>query len=121
MSQSRLVQASAIRNPSTTDLSVSVATQDAGSVRFDINLTVLPATFNVTFTIEGKDIVSGNWLTLLASAAVVAVGPVVLQVSPRMTAVANLTAQAIVPSQVRLKATGTSTATTWSSAVSLSD
>lgn len=53
-------------------------------------------------TIQGKDPVSGNYYTILASAALTATGTTVLRVFPGLTAVANATVNDILPPDFRI-------------------
>lgn len=56
-----------------------------------IDCTVYPAAASVVFTIQGKDVVSGKYYTILASAAITGTGTTVLRVGPFYSAdVANL-------------------------------
>ena len=70
-----------------------------------IDITVDPAAAAVTFLIEGLDPASGDWHTILASAALAAVAKTVLRVSPDLTASANLIAKDIVPHTFRVRTT----------------
>ena len=70
-----------------------------------IDATVDPGTASVTFTVEGKDPVSGEYYTLLASAAVASVSTTVLRVFPGATAAANTVANDGIPSVWRVTAT----------------
>ena len=56
-------------------------------------------------TIQGYDSLSAKWYTILASAALTAVGTVVLRVFPGATAASNLTANDVLPNQWRVIAT----------------
>lgn len=70
-----------------------------------IDVTVVPgAAPSVVFTIQGKDPVSGKVWTILASAAIVAVGTTVLKVYPGLTAAANLVASDVLPPTWNVKA-----------------
>lgn len=69
-----------------------------------IDVTAVPSVETVTFTVQGKDPLSGKYYDLLASAALVATGTVVLKVYPGLTAVSNLTASDVVPKTYRVKA-----------------
>jgi hypothetical protein len=60
---------------------------------------------SITVTIEGKDVVSGKYYTLLASAALTGVATTVLRVYPALTAAANLVASDFVPRTFRVKVT----------------
>ncbi len=52
---------------------------------------------SITPTIQGQDPASGKWYTLLAGAALVAVGTTVLRIGPGLTAAANLVANVALP------------------------
>lgn len=80
-----------------------------------IDMTAVTATGAVTFTVQGKDEVSGKYYTLLASAALAAVATTVLRVYPALTAAANLTANDVLPRTWRVIAThGNAVAMTYS-------
>ena len=68
-----------------------------------IDVTAVPGTDTVTFTIEGKDQASGKYYTLLASAALVATGTVVLRVYPGLAVAVNASANAVLPRTWRVK------------------
>lgn len=70
-----------------------------------IDVTAASATPSVVFTIQGKDEVSGQYYTLLASAAITGVGTTVLRVYPGLTAAANLVANDVLPKTWRVLAT----------------
>lgn len=70
-----------------------------------IDATAEVDTASVTFTIQGKDGLSGKYFTILASAAVTAVGTTVLRVYPGLTASANLIASDVLPATWRLAVT----------------
>lgn len=57
---------------------------------------------SATFTIQGKDPVSGDFYTLLASAAITATGTTVLRVFPGATVTANVSANAALPRVFRV-------------------
>ena len=62
---------------------------------FDI--TAVPGADTVTLTIQGKDALSGAYYTILAGAAQVGTGTIVMRVYPALTAAANLTASDVLP------------------------
>lgn len=70
-----------------------------------INTTVFTAG-TYTYTIQGKDPASGNYYTILASAAIAATGTVVLRVYPGLTAAANTVASDVLPKTWRILITG---------------
>ena len=68
-----------------------------------IDITAITGTTpTATFTVEGKDPVSGKYYTILASAALNAVATTVLRIGPGLTAAANLVANDILPPVVRV-------------------
>ena len=69
-----------------------------------IDVTADPSTASVTFTIQGKDETSGVYYTILASAAIAAVGTTVLKVYPGLTAATNTVANDILPKTWRVRA-----------------
>lgn len=69
------------------------------------NITAISGTSpTLTVTIQGVDSASGQTFTVLVSAALTAVGITRLQVGPMLAAVANLSANAIVPRVVQIQA-----------------
>lgn len=80
-----------------------------------VDITALTGTTpTMTVTVEGKSASSGKYYTILASAALNAVGLTVLRIYPALTAAANLTANDIIPSTFRVSTTiaGTTPAVT---------
>lgn len=79
------------------------------------NITVLTAG-SVTFSIQGKDVTSGNYYTILASAAIAVTGEITpLRVFPGLPVAANLTVNDLMPKIWRIQAvvvTGPATFTT---------
>lgn len=70
---------------------------------------------SITVTIQGKDSVSGKYYTILASAALAAVGTTILRVYPGLTASANAAANDILPRTWRVSvAVGTADSITYS-------
>lgn len=65
-------------------------------VKAFVNVTAI-GTGSITVTIQGKDPTSGVYYTVLASAAIVVNGLVVLSVYPALTATANLVANDVLP------------------------
>lgn len=76
--------------------------QNARGILVVIDVTAVPTVDTVTFTLQGKDPASGKYYTILASAALVAAGTVVLRVYPGLTAAANLVASDALPRTWRL-------------------
>lgn len=85
--------------------SADVVNYDQRGLVVWIDLTVFGGAGSITVTIKGKDPVSGTYTTLLASAALAAVGMTVLTVYPGLTAAANLVANQIVPRTFRVEVT----------------
>ena len=76
----------------------------AQSLELVIDVTAITATPSVVFTLEREDTASGKWLTVLASAAIVAVGTTRLLISPHLTAAANSIAKDFGSGNFRLSA-----------------
>jgi hypothetical protein len=88
-----------------TQNSIDLGNLGAAGLVVVIDVTAVPGTDTVTFTIQGKDKVSGKYYTLLASTALVATGTVRLRVHPDLTAVDNAAASDLVPDCWRVLAT----------------
>ena len=72
---------------------------------FIIDCTVDPAAASITFTVQGIDATSGKAYTILASAAVAAVGTTVLTIFPGAAETANVSANDFLPQTIALVAT----------------
>lgn len=73
------------------------------------------AGLSLTFTIQGKDPVSGAYYTILASSALTGTGTTVLRVYPGLTASANVTADDVLPRTWRVDVNaGNNTSATYS-------
>lgn len=78
------------------------ATQFKGVLLF-IHISAISGTSpTLTVTIEGKAQASGQYYTVLQSAALSAVGLTVLRIYPGLTAAANLVANDILPASYRI-------------------
>lgn len=77
----------------------------AKGIQIVIDTTAVTATPSVVFTLQGKDVASGKFFTILASAAIATVSTVILRVYPGLTAAANLVATDILPANFRIIAT----------------
>lgn len=86
-----------------------------------VDITGFTGGTNATFTIQGKDFVSGKYFDILSSAAKTATGTFTLSVCPEIAVVSNSTASAILPKQWRVKVakTGTFTNLTYSVSATL--
>ena len=84
-----------------------VNTKGWRGVRIYIDVTDDPASASVVFSIEVKDFLSGDWKTILDSAAVADVtnGPTILDVYPGSAAVSNTVADRHIGKQFRVTAT----------------
>ena len=74
-----------------------------------IDVTLDPASASVVFTVRGVDHVSGSTFNLLTSAAIAATGTTVLRITPDLTAAANLIAETLLPTTLRVFADHTDT------------
>lgn len=83
-----------------------------------IDVTAFAGT-SITFTLQGKDPVSGKYFTIIASAAIVAISTVVLNVYPGLVAAANVTVNDTLPRDFRVTSSGTFNNTTFTVAVSI--
>jgi hypothetical protein len=71
-----------------------------------IDVTAITGTTpTITVTVQGKDVASGKYYTILASAAISTVSTTVLRVYPGLTAAANLVASDIMPKTWRISYT----------------
>jgi len=103
---------------------VASATFNNGNYRggqFIINTTVVPgAAPSTVFNVQMLNGVTGNFITLLSSVAITAVGTVVLRVYPGLVAAANLVANDLLPWQWRVQAVhGNANSVTYSVAANL--
>lgn len=95
---------------------------NARGLHLTIDITAITGTGpTLTVTIQGKDAVSGKYYTILASAALSAVGTTVLRVYPALTAAANTAANDVLPRDWRVTYTigGTTPAVTATIAAAL--
>lgn len=85
-----------------------------------IDITAVSGTPGLTFTLQGKDRVSGKYYTILASAALAAVATTVLRVFDGSTVTANLAANDMLPEAWRvIVGVATADSVTYSVGVSL--
>jgi hypothetical protein len=85
-----------------THSTADVTNQGHRGLHLVIDATAAAATPSVVFTIQGKDEVSGQYYTILASAAVTGVSTTVLKVYPGITVAANLSVADVLPRVWRL-------------------
>jgi len=112
------VLASAARTASVN--SVEYTTLAAKGLHLVIDITAYTAG-NITVTVEGYDVTSGKYYTILASAALSAAATTVLKVYPGLTAAGNLVASDVLPVRWRVKvAAGDTTSITYSIGASVS-
>lgn len=87
-----------------------------------IDITAITGTTpTATFTVQGKDALSGKYYTILASAALNAVATTVLRIGPGLTAAANTVANDVMPRAFRVIVTvaGTTPSVTATVGISL--
>lgn len=87
--------------------------EGARNARFDIDIDAFSGT-SITFTVEWFDRSAGEWLTLLASAALSATGHTTLTIGPDLGTSANVSLQAVLPEEFRVTPSGTITSVTYS-------
>ena len=92
--------ASAARTATTA--SSDLTNYNGTGVHVVIDVTAASATPSVVCTIQGKDALSSQYYTILASAAITGTGTTVLRVFPAATAAANTVANDIIPRTWRL-------------------
>lgn len=85
--------------------SADIVNYNAKGLHLVIDVTAIAATPSITVTIQGRDALSGQYYTILTSAAIVAVGTTVLRVYPALVAAANLIANDILPRTWRVSVT----------------
>lgn len=88
----------------TTTQQVELKNSSAKGVVVVLDMTAI-GTGNVTLSIEGKDKHSGKFYTILAGAAVSSNSTNVYRVYPGMTAVANISANDLIPKEWRVTVT----------------
>lgn len=72
-------------------------------IKLAINISAITGTTpTLTVTLQGKDTVSGNYYTILASAALNGTGETILTVYPGLTASANVVANDVLPTTWRV-------------------
>ena len=115
------VYASAARTATPTAATVQVGRYKA--LHLVIDVTAVTATPSVVCTIDAQDPVSGKWYNLLTSAALTEAGAPytrVLKIGRGLTAAANLTANDVLPSVLRVTMThGDADSITYSVAATL--
>lgn len=115
------VYASAARTATPTAATVTVG--KARAVHLVIDVTAVTATPSVVCTVDGYDPVSGKYYNLLTSAALTDSGSPytrVLKIGPGLTASANLIANDVLPSVIRVTMThGDADSITYSVAAAL--
>lgn len=83
-------------------------------------MTAINLTPAVTVTISGKDPLNGGLYTILASAALGAVARTVLRIGPGLPVTANVSANDILPEQIRIAPThGDADSATYSISITL--
>lgn len=94
---------SAVRTATVTGTDVANDIYSCLTVILDI--TVAPGGDTLTIAIQGKDVASGKYYTILTGAAVTAAATTTYKVCPGMTAAANVSASDMVPAIWRVNVT----------------
>ncbi len=81
----------------------STSAPRANAITAVIDVTAVPGAQTVQLVIEGKDPASGKYWTLLQSTARSTTGTEVLQVGPGLPVTANVSANAAVPQDYRIR------------------
>ena len=102
MSNNRTALTSAART-ATNNASLEILSKVGVNVVID--MTAVTATGSVVFTLQGIDPLSGQFYTIIESAAVTTVSTVVLTVYPSATEAANLAVSNGLPDNMRILAT----------------
>jgi len=90
-----IILASAVR--SANNSSADFTNYNGKGGHFIIDITAVTAAQTVTFTVEGKDVISGNYYPILISTALSAVSTNTLKIYPGIIASPNLSASDILP------------------------
>jgi len=83
---------------------VVVNTNRVKGVQVVIDVTAIAATPSVVFTLEVVDSLSGKFVPILTSAAIVGTGTTILTIGPGVTAVANVSSGQVIPENLRVNA-----------------
>jgi len=106
---------SAARTATPTAMATQKNTKMARGLLVVIDTTAAGTSPSTTFTILGVDPLSGKTWTILASAAITAVGTVLLRIHPDLTASAGLIAKDVLPAAWKVTVThGNGTSHTYS-------
>lgn len=84
--------------------SADVVNTGARGLHLIIDMTSVPGTDTVTFTVQGKDTLSGKYYDLLVSLAIVATGTTILKIYPGISPSPNASASDVLPDIFRVKA-----------------
>jgi hypothetical protein len=91
---------------STTVTSTDMINTGYRGVKIGVNITAMTGTVpTLTVTVQGKDVASGTYYTLLVSTAIAVTGFTVLEVYPAVVAASNLVAGITLPRVWRVVAT----------------
>lgn len=103
INESLTILGSAVRTATTT--SSDIENKHNIGAHVIIDMTVVPGVETVTFALQGLDETSGEYYTIITSAALVATGTVILKIYPGITTAANLSVSDILPLKFRVVAT----------------
>jgi hypothetical protein len=95
--------ASAARTATTS--SAALSNMDKKGIHVVLDVTVNPSSASIVLKIEGQDVLSGKYYTILEGAAVTATGTTVYKVFPGAAVVANSVANDIIPKTFRITVT----------------
>jgi hypothetical protein len=95
----------------TAQVSADLTNFNGRGVQIGINLTGLTGT-SVTIAVQGKDVASGQYYTLLSSAAIAAAGFTLLTLYPGAPSIANQSSPQVLPRTFRVSATPASATVT---------
>lgn len=117
----RHINALALTNVTASVNGQDIVNDEGRAAHVVIDITSITGTApTATFTVQGKDPISGQYYTILASAALAAAGTTVLKIGPSLTAAANLVANDIVPRTFRVICTVGGTVTDLDATVAVS-
>lgn len=103
MSEERTVYVPAARTA--TPVAVTLPVSYARGMALVVDVTAIVTAPTITVLVECQDVLSGKWVAMLTSAAIVAVSTVTLRIYPGLTAAANLVASDVLWETMRVTVT----------------
>lgn len=117
----RHIHALSLVNATASNNGQDLENQEGRAAHVVIDITSITGTApTATFTVQGKDPISGQYYTILASAALNAVATTVLKIGAGLTAAANLVANDVMPRHFRVICTVGGTVTDLNATVAVS-